>query len=132
MDIHSVAGDELFRYLLGISIFAIVTERTIHLAMAKASGDFHPNDRISRTIGSAPALLGITSLFSWAPILYVTLARGFSMSDIFDVLSQTRESLTVFGWAMTILVLIQSIAPILVASLLIVANHRHKVRAIMR
>lgn len=126
LKINSTSGDELFRWLLLIGVLGVITERTIHFAMAKAFGEFRPTGRITRFIRADSTLLVVTLLSSWVPMLYVIFVRSFSAANIVDILTQARSSNGVFGWAMTILITIQALAPIVVGICLLIGRRRRR------
>jgi hypothetical protein len=125
MDINSVEGDQLFRLMLLALPAGLITERIIHLAWIRMEGGVSSQKKGFLNFVNNDATIFVTTLLSSGIALLPALIK-FGPAAYLDILSQVRNKIPIFGWAFTILVLVQALAVIMVPVFLLIGRRRRQ------
>ncbi|MDL2363632.1 MAG: hypothetical protein QFB86_04600 [Patescibacteria group bacterium] len=118
MNIYGPEGDSIIKLLfIGVAL-GLLTERTLHIAAIKSSGSsMHLNpDRLNRFVGNDWTIFITTLLCSAGALVPVLVKHG--PHDLITFLKAAMHVIPLFGYPLTIVVLMHLVSPLVVAFLL--------------
>lgn len=121
MNLNGPEADHLYVLLMSGGIAAgYMAERMIHAAMTKAS----QNTEIGGFFGRDSVIFLLTVIASLVALLPAILNYG--VSNVASFLAQGRQQDPWLGWGLTLLVLMNAVAPFIVGIFLLIGRRKRR------